>query len=59
MVLTCRKGGIKMDRSILGIYVPSYNRADTTNTFKWLERCTYVVRKSQEEQYRARGIESI
>lgn len=59
MVLTCRKGGIKMDKSILGIYVPSYNRADTTNTFKWLERCTYVVRKSQEEQYRARGIESI
>lgn len=48
-----------MDKRTLGIYVPSYNRADTTNTFKWLDYCTYVVRKSQEEQYRARGIESI
>lgn len=44
---------------MLGIYVPSYGRAATTNTFKLLEYCTYVVRKSQEEEYRARGIESI
>lgn len=43
----------------LGIYVPSYGRAETTSTFKLLEYCTYVVRKSEEEAYRARGIESI
>lgn len=41
------------------IYVPSYGRAATTNTFKLLEYCTYVVRKSQEAEYRARGIASI
>ena len=41
------------------IYVPSYGRAETTTTFKLLEYCTYVVRKSQEEQYKARGIENI
>ncbi len=41
------------------IYVPSYGRAAVTNTFKLLEYCTYVVRKSQEEEYRARGIESV
>ena len=48
-----------MKNDKLGIYVPSYNRAATTNTFKLLEYCTYVVRKSQEAEYRARGIESI
>ena len=41
------------------IYVPSYGRAETTNTFKLLDYCTYVVRKSEEAAYRARGIESI
>lgn len=41
------------------IYVPSYNRADTTTTFKKLEYCTYVVRKSEEEAYRRAGIESV
>lgn len=43
----------------LGIYVPSYGRAETTKTFEFLERCTYVVRKSEEKKYIARGIESI
>ena len=43
----------------LGIYVPSYNRASTTTTFQLLDYCTYVVRKSQEEEYRARGIKNI
>lgn len=44
---------------LFNIYVPSYHRAATTNTFKLLEYCTYVVRKSEEQEYRARGIESI
>lgn len=48
-----------MKSDMFNIYVPSYNRAATTKTFQWLEYCTYVVRKSQEEEYRARGIESI
>lgn len=43
----------------LGIYVPSYNRASTTTTFQLLDHCTYVVRKSQEEEYRSRGIKNI
>lgn len=41
------------------IYVPSYGRAATTKTFQLLEYCTYVVRKSQEAEYRARGIKDI
>lgn len=44
---------------MFNIYVPSYGRAETTSTFKLLEYCTYVVRKSQEDEYRARGIENI
>ena len=48
-----------MKNRMFNIYVPSYGRAATTKTFKLLEYCTYVVRKSQEEEYRARGIESI
>lgn len=43
----------------LGIYVPSYGRAKETNTFKFFDDCTYVVRKSQEEDYRKRGIQRI
>lgn len=43
----------------LGIYVPSYGRAETTTTFKLLDDCTYVVRKSEEEAYRLRGIKKI
>lgn len=41
------------------IYVPSYNRALTTTTHRLLDYCTYVVRKSQEEDYRKAGIENI
>lgn len=48
-----------MNDNMLGIYVPSYHRAETTRTFELLEYCTYVVRKSEEEAYRKRGIESI
>ncbi len=48
-----------MKNRMFNIYVPSYGRAATTKTFKLLEYCTYVVRKSQEEEYRARGIETM
>lgn len=48
-----------MNNEMFNIYVPSYGRAKTTKTFQLLEYCTYVVRKSEEEAYRARGIESI
>lgn len=48
-----------MEELKLGIYVPSYGRAATTKTFELLEYCTYVVRKSQEADYRARGIQNI
>lgn len=41
------------------IYVCSYNRPTTTTTYKLLDYCTYVVRKSQEQAYRDAGIESI
>jgi hypothetical protein len=38
------------------VYVISYNRADTTTTYKNLEYCTYVVRKSQEQAYSKLGV---
>lgn len=41
------------------IYVCSYNRPETTTTHKLLEYCTYVVRKSQEDDYKKNGIKSI
>ena len=34
-------------------------RGKTTKTFELIEDCTYVVRKSQEDEYRARGIKKI
>lgn len=36
-----------------GIYIPSYRRAATCTTHKFLEYGTYVVRKSEEAAYRA------
>lgn len=48
-----------MEKLKLGIYVPSYGRAKTTTTFQLLDYCTYVVRKSEEEEYRARGIKDV
>lgn len=48
-----------MEELELGIYVPSYGRAETTTTFQILDDCTYVVRKSEEEAYRKRGIKKI
>lgn len=38
------------------IYVPSYKRANHIQTAHALEYCTYVVRKSEEEDYRKAGI---
>ena len=43
----------------LGIYVPSYGRSETTSTFQLLDDCTYVVRKSEEEAYKRRGIKKV
>ena len=48
-----------MDELRLGIYVPSCGRAKTTNTYKLIDDCTYVVRKSEEEEYRKAGIPKI
>ena len=48
-----------MDELRLGIYVPSCGRAKTTNTYKLIDDCTYVVRKSEEEEYRKAGISKI
>lgn len=41
------------------IYVASYHRWNTTTVWKYLEYCTYVVRKSEEEAYRSVGIQNI
>lgn len=41
-----------MDEATFGIYIPSYRRANTATTHKFLEYGTYVVRKSEEEAYR-------
>jgi hypothetical protein len=43
----------------LGIYIPSYRRAKTAITHKWLEYYQYIVRKSEEEAYRDAGLENI
>ena len=39
-----------MDELRLGIYVPSCGRAKTTNTYKLIDDCTYVVRKSEDDE---------
>ena len=36
-----------------GIYIPSYRRAQTATTHRFLEYGTYVVRKSEEDAYRS------
>ena len=43
----------------IGMYCPSYARAETTTTFKILPELTYVVRKSEEQAYRNAGVEKI
>ena len=41
------------------IYVPSYKRYDRIKTYKVLNDCTYVVRKSEEDLYRAAGVDKL
>ena len=48
-----------MEEVKLGIYVPSYGRAKTTTTYKLIDDCTYVVRKSEEQAYREAGVPKI
>ena len=43
----------------LGIYIPSYRRARTATTHKFLEYFRYVVRKTEEEEYLAAGIPNV
>lgn len=40
----------------LGIYVPSYKRSDRILTYNLFEKCTYMVRKSEEQLYLDAGI---
>lgn len=48
-----------MENKKLGIYVRSYHRADNILTNNLLEDCTYVVRKSEEQDYFNAGIKKI
>lgn len=43
----------------LGIYVISYGRSDEIKTYKKVPASTYVVRKSQEKDYKKAGIKNI
>ncbi|MCA9497125.1 MAG: hypothetical protein KC589_09340 [Nanoarchaeota archaeon] len=43
----------------VGLYVISYNRWNEINTYKFVPTSTYVVRKSQEENYKKAGIKKI
>lgn len=43
----------------IGIYVPSYKRADVIKTDRILNDCTYVVRKSEEDMYRQAGVRKL
>lgn len=43
----------------IGIYVPSYKRSGAIITDHLLNSCTYVVRKSEEELYKAAGVRKV
>ena len=43
----------------LGIYVMSYQRADKIKTWHVLNDCTYVVRSSEEQEYRRAGVDKL
>ncbi len=43
----------------LGVYVPSYKRSNKIITEHLLNSCTYVVRKSEEELYKAAGVKKV
>lgn len=52
MDISYQRDGVKMNDEVsFGIYIPSYKRAKTTTTYKLLEYYTYVVRKSEEQEY--------
>lgn len=48
-----------MESKTLGLYVRSYKRANKILTDKILEDCTYVIRKSEEEDYFLAGIKNV
>ena len=48
-----------MTEKTLGIYVPSYHRYDCIKTDKILNDCTYVVRESEADLYRAAGVRKV
>ena len=48
-----------MAEKTLGIYVPSYHRADCIKTDRILNECTYVVRESEADLYRAAGVRKV
>lgn len=50
------EGGDRVKDASFGIYIPSYKRAKTCITHKWLDNYRYVVRKSEEKDYIAAGI---
>ena len=41
------------------VYVISYHRSDAIQTEHFLEYCTYVVRKSEEQKYKDAGVRSV
>lgn len=41
------------------VYVPSYKRSNKILTQNAVEYCTYVVRKSEEEDYKKAGVKNI
>lgn len=48
-----------MEELSVGIYVPSYRRWNRILTQELFEECTYLVRKSQEDDYRKAGVKNI
>lgn len=44
------------DEMTVGIYVPSYRRANRIRTYHIFEKCTYMVRESEKDAYIAGGI---
>ena len=47
------------DEVSLGIYIPSYRRAKTATTHKFLEYYKYVVRESEKAEYEAASVKNI
>lgn len=47
------------ETATIGIYVPSYKRSNAIMSEGLVEKCTYVVRQSEEEDYRKAGVKNI